>query len=305
MNLSASELEVYRGRLSCNFPQLDDLFADCMEEARACLTDQGIKDYLDGASLVCMIGRGFEPVLVYLEEMPTVARLLGEESLSLVSQTVWKISRSPNGKAIPPFLQTIAEAARRLGSLELFERYIELLLDMMERTSGSIHHNQPPTVPSPGLPDLLEQMPYLLNQLSLEGLHNWIEYGIRYYNDHPERQRDYFSLQSADSKAIMQRERHGTLFSDHERRLDLYLKALWGIKEHLVPYSEGWDQLRKPMPYFDPLGIRVPDVYDDLNGVSGINRYRALLAHVAAHKRWTCRLSPSDAADDLLGVALG
>jgi len=287
MTLSTSELEIYRSQLSCSFAQLDDVFDGCMQEARDYLNDKGIKDYLDGASLVCMIGRGFEPVLVYMEEMPTVTQRVGEESLSLISQTVWKISRSPNGKSIIAFLQTIAEAARRLGSMQLLENYCELILDMAERTSGSIHRNQPPSIPSPALPNLLEQVPYLLNQLSLEGLRNWIEYGILYYKDHPERQQDFFSLQSADSRAIIQRERHGTLFTDNERKLDLYLKALWETKEHLVPYSEGWDELRKPMPYFDPLGIRVPDVYDDLNHVSGINRYRALLAHAAAHKRWT------------------
>ena len=63
-----------------------------------------------------MVGRGVEPVLCYLEEMPDVARKLGEETLTLVAQTVWKISRSPNGKAIPVFLQTLAEASRRLAA---------------------------------------------------------------------------------------------------------------------------------------------------------------------------------------------
>ncbi|MBW2208956.1 MAG: VWA domain-containing protein, partial [Deltaproteobacteria bacterium] len=254
MKTSEAELEDYREQLQCGFKDLDEVFGDCMEEAEARLTPQGIKDYLDGASLVCKIGRGFEPVLVYLEEMPQVASLLGEPVLSLVSDTVWKISRSPNGKSIPPFLQSISEVARRLGSEVQFQHYIDLMLDMMER--------------SPGLPYLLNHMPYLLNQLSLEGLKNWIEYGVRNYNSNPERQIDYFSLQTADSRAIMQRERHGTLFIDNERKLDLYMKALWQSKPYLVPYSDAFDELRKPI-------------------IAGINRYRALLAHIAAHQRWT------------------
>ncbi len=287
MSLSEADLAAYREQLTCRFEQLDQVFADCMTEAHALLSPQGIKDYLDGASLICMIGRGFEPVLAYLEEMPQVAQRVGEQALSLVSQTVWKISRSPNGKAIPPFLNTIAEAARRLGSLEQLQNYIQLVLDMMEQTSTSIHGNQNATIPSPGLPEFLEQVPYLLNHLSCQGMRNWVEYGIRYYHDHPERQKDFFSLQSADSRAVLQRERHGTLFADNERKLDLYMKALWESKVHFIPYSEGWDELRKPMPYYDSLGIRVPDVYDDRNGVRGINRYRALLAHIAAHQRWS------------------
>ncbi|OGT88090.1 MAG: hypothetical protein A2286_09965, partial [Gammaproteobacteria bacterium RIFOXYA12_FULL_61_12] len=282
---------------------------DCIAEAVALLSPQGVKDYLDGASLICRIGRGFEPVLIYLEEMPQVASQLGEGTLELVSRTVWRLSRGTNGKAIPHFLQTIAEAARRLGSEESLERYVDLMMGLANRTSTSIHGNQNATFPSPGLPLFLDQVPFLLSQLSLEGLKNWVEYGIHNYNGHPERQKDYFGLQSADSRAILQRERRGTLFMDRERQLDLYMKALWETKTQYVPYSEGWDELRKPVPYYDHLGIRVPDVYDDIRAplsnsppdsggkgkrlpageilVSGIDRYRALLAHIAAHRRWS------------------
>jgi len=287
MSVNEADLEQYRQQLTCNFEQIDQVFADCMTAAAASLSPSGTKDYLDGASLICMIGRGVEPVLVYLEEMPQVAQQLGESTLSLVSQTVWKISRSPNGKSIPPFLQTLAEAARRLGSTELLECYCELVLDFMARTSSSIHGVQSATIPSPSLTELLERIPGLLNELSFEGLNNWIGYGLEHYLNHPDRQRDYFSLQSADSRAILQRERHGTLYADHERKLDLYMKALWQKSEIFVPYSDAFDQLRKPAPYFDDRGIRIPDVYDDQDQVSGIDRYRALLAHVAAHKRWT------------------
>lgn len=295
--MDSKELQSYRDALKCGFKDLDDVFGDCMEEALACLSPQGVKDYIEGASLVCMIGRGFEPVLVYLEEMPQVAAALGEGTLSLVSKTVWKMSRTPNGKAIPPFVQTIAEAARRLGSEKSLQQYIDLMLDMMERTTGSIHGFHT-TIPSPGLPEMLNQMPYLLRQLSLQGLRNWVDYGVNNYGDHPDRQKDYFSLQSADSRAILQRERHGTLFIDNERKLDLYMKALWEEKPYLVPYSDAFDELRKPLPYFDSLGLRVPDVYDDRNGVSGLDRYRALLAHMAAHHRWRWRSRASYSSCD-------
>lgn len=289
MQLNEEELKAYREQLQCSFPQLEEVFDDCMQGAALYLSEQGRKDYLDGATLICMIGRGFEPVLTYLEEMPQVATLLGEESLTLVSQAVWKMSRTPNGKAIPGFLQTLGEASRRLGSLELLKGYLDMLFDMMERTTGSIHGLQP-TIPSPGLPKMLEQIPLLLRTLSCEGVKNWVEYGIRNYTDHPERQQEYFSLQSSDSRAVLQRERHGTLFMDHERQLDLYLRALWTEKEHLVPYSTAFNDQQSLMPYFDHQGIRLPDVLDDLKEVSGIDRYRAILAHVAAHKRWTSKI---------------
>ncbi|MET0028905.1 MAG: VWA domain-containing protein [Candidatus Thiodiazotropha sp.] len=275
-----------RARLNCGFQEIDPIFEDVMENARRHLSEEAIEAFLEGASLTCKIGRGVEPVIVFLEEMPEIAARAGETVIPLISQTVWKLSRSPNGKAILPFLQMLPQASRRLGSETLLANFIAMLLEMAERTSGSIHGFHT-TIPSPGLPDLLKKLPYLLSQLSCEGLRNWVDYGARNYATHPQRQIDYFSLQSADSRAILQRERHGTLFADHERQLDLYMKSLWRNKAHFVPYSEGFDELRKPMPYYDSLGIRVPDVYDDRREVRGIDRYRALLAHVAAHQRWS------------------
>ncbi|MCK5901627.1 MAG: hypothetical protein KAG28_00645 [Cocleimonas sp.] len=284
------ELAVLRAQLKCSFTQIDDVFEGCIADAQQRLTQQGVKDYLKGASLICMIGRGVEPVLQFLEVIPELAERVGEDIILLISDSVWEVTRTPNGVSIPPFMATLGEAGRRLGSLDILKEYLAVLFDMMERTTGSIHGHHT-TMPSPGLPTLLQNIPYLLSQISLDGLRNWIDYGIRNYNNHPERQIDYFSLQSADSKAMLSRERHGTLFIDNERNLNLYLQALWEDKDYLVPYSTGYDELRKPLPYYDKLGIRVPDVYDDSkNGISGIDRYRALLAHIAAHRRWSTKI---------------
>ena len=214
-----TEFPDYRKKLKCSFEQIEDCFDDYMKDVMRNLSNDGIEDYLKGASMVCMIGRGCEPVLVYLEEMPNLAHDLGEEMLSMVSQAVWDMSRTPNGNSIPPFMHCLPEAARRLGTKEQMKHFIEIIFEMMHATTGSIHGHHT-TFPSPGLPDLLQQIPYLLSQLSLEGLKNWMEYGARNYNNHPERQRDYFTLQSADSKAMLQRERHGTLYMDNERSLE-------------------------------------------------------------------------------------
>lgn len=50
--------------------------------------------------------------------------------------------------------------------------------------------------------------------------------GVMAYPNDPESQQEYFRLKSADSRAVIQRERHGTLFIDSERKLDMYLRGL-------------------------------------------------------------------------------
>lgn len=293
MSLSQEELAELRERLSCGFEQLDTAFQGCMEDAYARLSPDGVNLLLDGASRLCKLGRGYEPVQVFLEEMPTIAQQLGEGVIQTVSDAVWDMSKTPNGKSILPFVQSLGEAARRLGSEELFCQYIKMVFDMMEQTTRSVHGFHQ-TIPSPGLPEFLGQMPFLLHQLSLQGVRNWMEYGVTHYHTHPDRQKDFFSLETADSRAMLQRERHGTLFADVERRMSMYLRALWVDTEPLfVPFSLGFDETVKPLPYYDEQGLRVPDVYDEYEHesigirVKATDRYRALLAHMAAHQRWT------------------
>jgi len=285
----SADIAAHWQALNCKFPQADRVFDDCMTEAMALLSAQGITAYIDHARFIGKMGRGVDPLLIYLEEAPAVAAQVGEEALSDLREFVYYLSTNTNFKSIVPFLQTIGAVTRRLHSYPLFHQYIALVRAMMTQTSTSIHGHHV-TFESPGLKVMLKQAPQLLAELSLQGLSNWIDYGIKHYSNHPSRQEEYFGLQSADAIAVMQRERHGTLLVDHERKLDHYLRSLWQEHDYLVPYSLAFDELRKPMPYFDDLGIRLPDVYDDDRGVAGIDRYRAALAHMAAHRRWSQKM---------------
>jgi hypothetical protein len=320
-------MAAYWKQLDTRFPQVEAVFEDCMAEALAVLTHEGIDAYLEAGRVIGKLGRGVEPMLAFMEEWPSTAKAVGESALPAAMALIQRMQKSPNGRAITPFLQTLAPVARRLQSQEQLQHYLDITLDFMERTTGSIHGHHT-TFPSPGLPEFLAQAPNLLSQLTLAGLKNWVEYGIRNYGTHPERQKDYFSLQSADSRAVLQRERHGTLLVDVERKLDLYLRGLWQDSDYLVPYSTAFDEIRKPVPYYDKLGIRLPDVYDDfilpspasgggaggegifVSGdplsnspphggregnrlpsgeivISGLDRYRAVLAHIVGHRRWS------------------
>jgi nitric oxide reductase NorD protein len=295
------QLQAWRAQLDTRFPQVDGVFESCMAEASRVLTPDGMDAYLQYARFLGKMGRGVEPLLMFLAEWPAVARTLGEDALPAISAAIHTMWKSPNGKAINPFLQSLPAVARRLPSREPFQRYLSLSLDFMERTTGSIHGHHK-TFASPGLPLFFEQAPNLLGKLSIGGLGRWVEYGIRNHNHHPERQREYFSLQSADARAVLQRERRGTLLADHTRVLDLYLQALWTEEALLVPFTVNTDtqmpaatpegeaptgMRSQVQPYFDDAGMRLPDVYDDRAGVRGVDRYRAALAHMVGHRRWS------------------
>ena len=281
-------------KLDCNLPRVQAVFDDCMEDARKHLSVAGVEAYIAGACAIYKTGRGEEPVLVFLEEIPQVSAKLGEGVIAEIVEFTRKLAKSPNSKAIRPFLQSLAAAARALESRELFTEYLNLVIDTAVRTSPKVHGIDS-MYTSPCLPDFLDSAPFLFSQLSLGGIKNWVDYGANAYPNDPDTQREYFLLKTADSRAVLQRERHGTLFTDNEHKLDLYLRGLWQSETQFVPYSLAFDELRKPVPYLNKQGIHLPDVYDDLvrsvdgssGGIRGIDRYRALLAHLSAHQRWT------------------
>lgn len=299
------QVQAYWQALDCGFKPVEDVFEECVLEALSTFSREQMSAYIDAARVLGKLGRGPEPILAFLEKWPSVVSALvgkneregsgnasdtdgaeGEDFLSAVMKFIGTLQKSPNARAITPFLQTLAAVARRLQSAAQMQFYIGIAHDLMVRTTGSIHGHHT-TFHSPGLPEFFLQAPLLTERLSIAGIRNWVEYGIRHYDNHPGRQIEYFKLESADSRAVLQRERHGILFADVERPLDLYLRALWHDTDVLVPYSTAFDDLRKPIPYYDAQGMRVPDVLDDRGGVSGLDRYRAILAHMIGHRRYS------------------
>ena len=106
--------------LQCGFPKVRDVLGDCLEYAAKLLSEEGVSAYIDGAQIICRMGRGEAPVLAFLEEMPLTASLLGEEIIHDVVDFVKNLARTPNSRSIAPFLQTMASVARSLESAELF-----------------------------------------------------------------------------------------------------------------------------------------------------------------------------------------
>jgi len=108
--------------------------------------------------------------------------------------------------------------------------------------------------------------------------------------NYPE-QASYFSLQSKESLAMLQKERKGTLFVEVQRRINIYLRALWGRDFFMRPTSGDFESREGYRPYVEGYLIHLPDAYDDYTlraeKISGLEMYRAAAAHSAAHIVYT------------------
>jgi hypothetical protein len=257
----------WRERLDCHFAAVDEVFDECVDEAARVLGLHRLDAFIDQARWFGKLGRGAEPLLQFLEVWPSVARLAGDASLAPLMQAAQAFQKSPNGPAIAALLQSLPAVARRLRSPELMAQYLVLAVDLMQRTSLSIHGRHA-TEPSPSLPTFLQQAPMLVGLVPLEGLRRWVMEGIRLHGTHPQRQIDFFGLVTADARALLQRERHGTLLVDVERKLELTLRGLWGENLPLVPYPVGADDAPGAHTVAQPTAVRLK--VEQIQLVSGV-----------------------------------
>ena len=268
------ELQEFRDRLNCSVQRIDDIFEDAYTAAEQVLSPEGIDRWLVGVDRVCALARGTELPLIFLDEVPEVVKHSDEGIIDEIADVTAYLSEFAVRGAYIPFLSTLPAIARRLKSAENLRGWLQMVRQMASEAKE-------------GTTPLLERAPYIFSQLSCEGVKNWLDYGMRVYRDHPHRLPEYFGLNSADAKAMLVKERSGTLFMDYERQLRMFEQAFWKLETDFRPYSEAFDTARKPTLHLDSQGIHVPDVYEDYGPVKGIDRYRAAIAHMLAHKAWS------------------
>ncbi|MCW8836046.1 MAG: VWA domain-containing protein [Rhodospirillales bacterium] len=260
-------------RLNCGFEQVESVLDGCLAAAESAMTPDGVEAWLAGAGRICRLGRGVGPVLAYLETMPDVVRLNDETVLEDIANAAELLSSRACGREIEPFITSLPAIGRRTGGVDGFRRW----LHVVDRIS--VHASN-------GLPALIEQAPHVLRLLNVSGLERWVDFGLVSYSGDMSRLPEFFGLATADAVTALQRQRHGTLLIDRERELGMILRALWSQKAALCPYTVENEQNPR-LPHMDSEGIHLPDLLDDVADASAQDRYRARLAHMAAHRKWS------------------
>lgn len=268
------DLSEYEDCLKDGAPEVMAVFEASFNEASRVMGPQGQHNYLEGARAFCELGRGPYLVATWLESMPAVCKEVGDSVIPEVVNSCMKLASMVSGEVIRVMLSTLPTAARRLGDPELLLKYLSLVHQLSAKAPR-------------GLRPLLERLDELLGKLTLGGLRRWALWGAQAYARDFVKQTAYFRLESPDSLKILQQERRGTLFVDTQRKLNFYLRALWGRDFFLRPTSGDYETRDGLRPYLEHGVIFIPDAFDDVNGVPGLELYRAACAHAAAHQCYT------------------
>jgi hypothetical protein len=90
---------------------------------------------------------------------------------------------------------------------------------------------------------------------------------------------------------MLQQERKGTLLVDVQRRINMYLRALWGRDFFMRPTAGDFENREGLRPFIEDYFIHLPDALDAVQGNDGLvdatQLYRAACAHAAAHVVFT------------------
>ncbi|TVP86316.1 MAG: nitric oxide reductase activation protein NorD [Thioalkalivibrio sp.] len=261
-----------------------DVLRASWNEAARVFSSRGLDNYLKGAVALHQLGRGKELVVTYLQEMPEMARAIGEDNLPDLVSFLLSMASKTSGQVLTLVVATSPLAAERLGDADLFRHYLRVLEVML---------GQAPR----GLRPMLENLDRLLTQLTLGGLRRWVNWGAQAYKTDFEGQVRYFALESPDSHSVLQTERKGTLFVDIQRRLNIYLRAMWGRDFFLRPTAGDFESREGLKPFIEHYVIHIADAFDDYRPygddtpdeavVSGVEIYRAAANHCAAHLVFT------------------
>ncbi len=235
---------------------------------------QGLENYVQGARSLKSLGRGSELVITFIETAPSIAKEIGEDSVVDLLDTVMALASKTSGAVLQAIISSSPIAAKRLGDAALFTAYLQLINTLL---------NQVPR----GLRPMLENLETLLGQLTLGGLRRWATWGAHAHKINFEEQINYFGLKSKESQAMLQKERKGTLFVDVQRRINMYLRALWARDFFMRPTSGDFEAREGYKPFIEDYFLHLPDAFDDYEGVSGLELYRATAAHCAAHLVYT------------------
>ena len=261
------ELDEYREELIKAAPELEDTLEGVFHEAARMMSPVALKDYLDGARALISLGKSSTLLVSYLDETPQVVKDCGEDAIRDVIGATMKLASMVSGEVLTLMISTLPGAAQRLGDPDLLRGYLQLLHRLAARAPR-------------GLRPMFGVLEELLAKLTLSGLRRWVDFGADAYRRDLPKQADYFGLVSEDSREILKIERRGTLFIDSQRRLNLYLRAFWGRDFFLRPSAADHAGFR---PFIEQGALHLPDAVDSIEQVGGVDLYRAMCAHMAAH----------------------
>lgn len=234
-------------------------------------------------------GYGNAVVLSYVRHGPAIARAVGADAAIALAETVSLIAIKAGRAAAEALPVAALRATERLADGEAFRAWTAIIGRFAALAPESVR-------------PVLDHTDRLLTSLDRLGLESWLLAGVRSSAGDATRRRAFFTFTLPEAERWLRREAGDMVFADIERRLKAYLMALWRLPVTIrEPFADaGGTAVHRAS--LDRGLLRIPPVFPGFVGDDARRLFRACLAHLGAHLRYTrtrfpvARLKPMQVA---------
>lgn len=227
-------------------------------------------------------GAGYGPTVVKAYEIasPEIAGKVGPEPAIELADVVSAVTIKSGRRAGEAMSEAARDVARRYAG---DPRRYRAWASLMQRFAAMA----PESVTA-----VLERTPVLLGVLNVSALEAWLLAGVRDAGGDRERRHAFFMLATPDAERWLAREAGEVVFADQERRLKAWLTALFGVRVPVREPPPGLPEASRRRPGFAEGLIRMPPTFPGYRGGEAEDVFKAALAHIGAHYRFTRKRFP-------------
>src|SRR5690554_392734 len=162
----SANFDEIRNELIEAVPELNEHLDALIHEAAGYMSEASRTVWLQNALGIARLGKGKDIVFTYLENIPRVVRVIDDEILTDILETVMKMSSVTSGEVVALMLASLPTAAQRLGDIDLMRQYFALMYQIASKTPR-------------GIRPMLKEMDVLLDKLTMSGLRRWAQWGAQ------------------------------------------------------------------------------------------------------------------------------
>ena len=210
----------------------------------------------------------------YRRAGPALAARIGPAFAIRLASMVSQVAIRSGRLAASLVPQSALLASRRFQGTTAMEAWASAVEDVARRAPEAV------------LP-LLENTGRLVEALDASDFIAFLRMGMHLADGDAARRRSFFALESAEAIRLVEGRAAGGGLAELRHGLGLYLRALWGIAPPIAEAPPDAPELMRRRPGFGGGGVRLPAAFAGFGEKEAKLLYRAAVAHVGAHHRYT------------------
>ncbi|WP_158553258.1 MULTISPECIES: nitric oxide reductase activation protein NorD [Mesorhizobium] len=219
-------------------------------------------------------GYGVGVAQAYRRAGPILAEHAGPALAVRLGSTISTVAIRGGRRSAQLLVDAALQLARNADDPAQLRLWLDLVEDVAKRAPESIAH-------------WLTHHEQLWKTLGFEGMVAFTRMGLAISRDDRERRRAFFSLVSAEARKLLEQRADAASFPGLLPALKPYLAALWNIAPPIAQTPIDAPEIMKRRAGFGGGGIRLPSSFTGFSDEDQKLLFRASLAHIGAHHRFT------------------